>query len=281
MTSRNYLATWNNYPEDWVELLDKFYNLGRIRYLIGGAETAPSTGTPHIQMHIDLTNSSTMSALQKRLQKCGIQLSLKPPDSAVHSDNNRGYCKKDGNFHEWGTIPAQGQRTDLASFMTTIAANPKKRRIDIMEEFPTVYAKYPRFANEYRLLKIKHDIIQGDLHDRNLWIHGPPGCGKSRPFQEAGCYSKPANKWWDAYDGEDLVLIEDIDLEHKHLGHLLKIWGDRYPFSAEIKGCYVKIRPHRIIITSNYTPEDLFTNEVLCEAIARRFKVINYENLDV
>uniref|UniRef100_UPI0040475270 hypothetical protein n=1 Tax=Shewanella sp. TaxID=50422 RepID=UPI0040475270 len=279
MTSRNYLATWNNYPENWVELLDKFYNAGRIKYLIGGAETAPTTGTPHIQMHIDLTNSSTMSALHKRLNKCDINLSLKPADSALHSENNRKYCKKDCKFNEWGTPPSQGKRNDLNDFMECIAANPKKRRLEIMEEFPTVYAKYPRFANEYRLLKIQHDIIEGELHHHMTWVHGPPGCGKSRPYQEAGAYSKPCNKWWDGYDGEDLVLIEDVDhTTAKHMGHILKIWTDRYPFYVDIKGATIKIRPKKVVVTSNYHPDELFHDSQMQEALGRRFKIINMDS---
>jgi len=286
----NYIGTYNNYPQgpskDDARLVGISQRTGwgmlnhmyiceqkTFKYIIAGKEIS-KTGTPHLQMHITLKRGMTMSALQKLLQSYDIHMSRLIPENAAHTAHNIGYCKKDGDFQEWGTPNQQGKRNDLHDYMEAIQENPKKRRIEIMEEFPMVYARYSKFANEYRLLKQTHEIIQGDLKECNQWIYGPPGTGKSRPFQEAGCYSKPANKWWDGYDGEEVVLIEDIDLTHEKLSHLLKIWLDRYPFYAEIKGTYIKIRPAKIIITSNYRPDEIFKDDMLIEALERRFELV-------
>lgn len=112
-----------------------------------------------------------------------------------------------------------------------------------------------------------------------LWLNGPPGVGKShRASQLAeplGLFRKNTMKWWDGYENEPVVLIADLDLSHDSLAPYLKIWADRYAFTAEIKGSSLKIRPMYMIVTSNYVPEDIWPeDQQLLAAIRRRF-VIN------
>jgi hypothetical protein len=60
------------------------------------------------------------------------------------------------------------------------------------------------------------------------------------------------------------------------MGHYLKRWADHYPCTGEIKGGTTGLNHKKIVITSNYTPEELWpTDPILAEALRRRFKMIN------
>lgn len=99
-------------------------------------------------------------------------------------------------------------------------------------------------------------------------------------------YQKAQNKWWDGYCNERIALLDDLDHQGGNtLGHYLKIWADKWPANAECKGATIQLRHEWLVITSNYSIDDLFgpteqdnvtdrcTKRTLVEAIARRFKV--------
>ncbi len=117
----------------------------------------------------------------------------------------------------------------------------------------------------------------------NLWIYGPPGTGKSRyvrdNYTREELYDKPLNKWWDAYENEETVVLDDFGKNHHILGDHLKRWADHYPFTAEIKGGACTLRPKSIIVTSNYHPADIFEDQSMREAIERRFHIVTDKEL--
>lgn len=124
---------------------------------------------------------------------------------------------------------------------------------------------------------------------RGVWLYGPPGTGKSHVAEslkgEYTLFSKPSSKWWDGYDGQQVVVIEDLDTEH--LAHLLKIWADKWACTGEVKGGTVPLRHEVLVVTSNYSITELLTRNLregqpsdvmLIEALGRRFKAIHLES---
>lgn len=275
---RAYSIVWNNYPEDWRKSMETLAEHKNTRFLLCGKEVGQQ-GTPHLQCHIDLKNATTIKALQKKIKKMGMQLAIKEYTSQAHTDNGRNYCYKDGDTQQWGEAPEQGARNDLEELQEAIRLNPNMTRRNLFEQHASVMARYPRFAAEYQNMVREYKTLTWD-EPPNLWIWGEAGVGKTRQIHEDEhpLYLKNANKWFDYYQGEHTVLIDDIGPEQaRYLGYHIKLWADRYPFLAEIKGSAIKIRPQRIVITSNYSISEMGWDEQTTAAISRRFKEIHME----
>lgn len=154
---------------------------------------------------------------------------------------------------------------------------------EIVQEYPGELYNLDKLHKNLSLYKVLNKEVKPHVERRNYWIYGFPGVGKSYCVRLAfpTFYSKPCNKWWDGYSGEEKVLIDDFDKNHQVLGHHLKIWGDNYSFTAEIKGGQIYPTYDQLVITSNYSPREIFgEDEMLCAAIERRYQVIHMTSRD-
>lgn len=112
------------------------------------------------------------------------------------------------------------------------------------------------------------------------WYYGPTGTGKSRTAfdQAVPVYAKMQNKWWDGYQGEKIVVLDEFGKDHVCLGNHLKKWADPWtPFVAEAKGGALTPDYDIFIVTSNYSLEELFgSDEAILGPLRRRFKVHHF-----
>lgn len=268
---KNWCFTLNN-PTAWDELNEEtIREHSDFEYMIIGNEVG-ACGTPHHQGFVSFKQPMRFSWLQELL------------DSRAHIEPRKGtvsqaieYCKKDGNYQEWGTPPASAS-SNKKEMWRNIIRYAENNQLDIIkEDYPGMYLRY--YEKLRSLVKIPRVILQ---HLENEWWVGPTGTGKSRRLWDEypDHYQKELNKWWCGYRGEEVVAIEEWCPKNECTASSLKIWADRYPFTAQIKGgSMMNIRPKKIIVLSNYTIEQCFANSEDLEPIKRRFKVVHFYSL--
>lgn len=266
---RRFCFTWNNYPLDAESQLRTIAERKRVIYMVVGRERGLS-GTPHLQGYIHFEHAIGFGALKRILP-------------TVHFERARGsgsdnqiYCTKEGDFFEIGKIPEEGSKKTQEVWRDILAAAESGRWSEIKEKQPRIWIAFRERLLSMRVPNSK--VLDGET--RNEWWVGPTGTGKSRlAWEKYGeiCYQKQLNKWWDGYDEQKVVVIEEWSPKNDVTASSLKIWADRYPFSAQIKGGMLqKIRPLKLIVLSNYRIEDCFVDSRDAQPIARRFIVRHF-----
>jgi len=134
----------------------------------------------------------------------------------------------------------------------------------------------------YRTIKqIEKDHLQPIAVERTIYVFwGAAGTGKSRrAWQEAGldAYPKdPCTKFWDAYQGQENVVIDEFRGEI-NISHILR-WFDRYPVNVECKFGATTLRAKKIWLTSNVDPREWYptVNQDTKDALMRRLIITHF-----
>lgn len=269
-------------------------------YYCIGFETCPTTGGTHLQCVFQWKVRQRRSRLM-RIIRCYCEEMRGPIEDAAD------YCKGVGVASEIkGKLPnatVEEHGTMRGTKIVKAAARSaggQTRGLAVQEEWNRIrdicenggdladipaeyYLKYnaPIMALRKRHMPMPKPIHWENNETPNLWLYGETGCGKSRWASETypGAYRKMCNKWFDGHiddhQGENVMIIDDFDREHKCLGHHLKIWGDRYGHIAEFKGGASGCRFDIVIITSNFHPSEIWEDEQTLGPILRRYKVKN------
>lgn len=270
LISKRWCFTINNYTGKDCEDVNGWPFL----YLVYGKEVGRS-GTPHLQGFVTFKSKKRLSGVKKLHGTAHWEVTQGTSQQAAD------YCKKEGDYVEFGSTPYPGRRSDLDDVAKLLKAGSKLS--DVADAHPAMFITHSRGIREYALLlqeQYEHDDVRG------VWIYGAPGVGKSRYARKEWpeAYAKQQNKWFDGYDGEEAIILDDLDKGGVCLSHHLKIWCDRYSCKGETKGGMVNLRHKAFVVTSNYSIDDLwpsFEDDVLNKAIKRRFKVIHMDPLNV
>lgn len=268
--ARNFCFTLNNFTNEQYDAVCAW----DCKYLVVGKEVGES-GTPHLQGYVCFVNARSFASVKKLCNSAHWEVSKGTPDEAST------YCKKDDkSFFEKGTLPlspAEKGEAEKTRWADALKAVQEGRLEDVAPDILCVHLKSIEYAAErIQASKRKLDDLVEWQHE---WRYGETGTGKSMTARQEnpGAYIKnPNNVWWDGYKGEEVVIIDDFDKYQVKQGGDMKRWLDKYAFQAESKGKQTMIRPKKIIVTSNYKPEEIWTDEQTLGPILRRVKVIRH-----
>lgn len=266
--SRNWCFTLNNYTDDEYVLIKNI----ECKYIVIGKEVGES-GTPHLQGYVHFAHAKAFTAVQKLIKRAHLEVMR---GTALEAST---YCKKDGVFFENGDHPKTAADGGKMEQDRWAVAKAQAFETGDCEDPMISFLHYKACKNQLNK-RLKLQVLP-DTTERMRWYWGESGTGKSRAARTEfpNAYLKMCNKWWDGYDEQEVVLIEDFDKEHACLAHHLKIWGDRYPFLCEHKGGATKIRPKLVIVTSNYHPKDIWSDDRDLSPILRRFQCVEFKQL--
>lgn len=242
------LAFWRNIP----------------RYAIYQLEVGEN-GTPHLQGYI-VFNNTVRGSTVKNYFGCNPHLEARRGTHTQAKD----YCSKEDTrvqgpwtFGDDEGIPeGQGQRSDLAAV---------KRKLDdgcklsvIADEHFSDYIRYSKGFKEYKRLKSdKRDWVM-----EIITLIGDTGVGKTHwAYDNYGedIYSVPSSKksgcYWDDYDGQETVIVDEMYGNRFAWGFLLML-TDKYPFTVPTHGGSMNFNSKRIIFTSNAHPDSWYETMV-------------------
>ncbi|AHM24972.1 rep protein [Porcine stool-associated circular virus 5] len=266
LQNKNLFLTYND-PEEtitgpaWLlnklaEQLEKYQPY----YGVCGEEKAPTTGTKHYHLLIMCKNPV--------ISKNGQVIEIKgiAPHIEKIRNNLRGvikYVKKDGNIAELNKnlCPVKLdklERKEKADLMLT--GDLEKAFIDgTLGPIEVIRAE--------KLRKIFQVYRKPEPYSKKLimWYRGETGEGKTRTavelaeeFELSYWITNESLRWFDGYNGQELVIIDDFRQKMITDWNFLLRLLDGYGLSVPVKGGYVAWKPKIIIITTPATPQEAF-----------------------
>ncbi len=265
--SKNFCFTANSRNHNLLEYLPladiqlHFAAVGLISYVIIGQEKGDKEETSHWQGFVQTTKQCRHSALRKLLpdpkkKKSRWNWHWEAKHRNATADQARDYCKKEGNWHEWGVFKptAAGRRTDIHEFAEAIKSGLKTPAL--IEQFGSMMIRY--WGNAIKMIAaLEAESAPLKRAVQTFVFYGPTGCGKThraifgyedQPFLIHA--ADLATQWWDGYNGQRRLVIDDWTAGSCKITDLMK-YLDIYKCRLAIKGSFTWARWEHIIITTN------------------------------
>lgn len=212
--SRGWCFTINNYDDD--DIASVIVMGDDAQYYISGFEKGQK-GTPHIQGYVYFTNAKSFDRIKKYIPNAHIEIQRGTPEQAS------GYCKKEGQYYEYGKIPTPG-----AASWDKIEQAVRDPKIN-----PMLYRQYRNIYNSVKM-------VERDNDTRQLWIvHESLRYDVIKYFKSDICVEMQD------YDGEYVMFVNEINTHWIYDW----IWG----LPHKIRRGYEMIKQNPVIVIIFYS----------------------------
>jgi hypothetical protein len=273
--AKHWCFTFNNYTQADLDRLS--IPIDGICYLIFGKEIGAS-GTPHLQGTVCFQS-------RKRLQQVVTTIGRVHCSVTRFLSQSIEYCKKDGDFTEWGDLPNTGskdeKRSDLEEFKASVKEGVTSLS-ELRELHSSVCALYPRFVRDYiddlkeKITVPAHPLRQWQAELNTTLLHPPDDRTLIFIIDKTGNQGKSwfARYYCDLHENAQIIVpgkkadMAYIVEEEKRVFFLdcpRSKQGDfiQYDFLEELKGGYVfsgkyesrvkKLKvPHVVVLMNEY-----------------------------
>lgn len=260
-TSRNWCFTLFGYFFECIEHLLAI----NCRGIIFQEEMCPTTGQPHLQGFIRFEKGISMQQVKKLFGEERQHVHLEQARAPLEAVE---YCRKGetrmGECYEEGDLTfEQGKSHALQECLDDIYSGMSLR--DLVANHGIACIQHPRgiqFAQYWTNVSTSPSWRAINVY----CLTGRSGAGKTRSvfasFPRVYKLDRSASAgsiWFDGYDGEEVLLIDDF-YGWIPYGQLLNLL-DGYPVRLDVKGGFTYAKWTTVVITSNASPHQWYPRQ--------------------
>lgn len=260
-------------------------------FIVCQLEVAPETGQVHWQGYVQFSERLRLTAVKKLNPHAHWEPARGSPNDNINYCTKALSRKPGTEVWQVGIVKSAGIRSDLLALRDAVKTGKTRKDLFNDDYLMPIFARYPKL---YDSLCLTYRRPPNWRKRKVIVKYGDTGTGKSRAAYE-DCWDtgelwvppiSTTKLWFDGYDGERVVQLEDFagSASHISLTLLLRLL-DGYPMQVEIKGSFVWFDPHKIIITTNIKPTfwyDFKNRTKQYAALLRRFTRIEvYEDSQI
>jgi len=246
-------------------------------------EAAPDTGMLHLQGYVEFHHARRLNTVRSWC----VTVDLK----GAHLEQRRGtpvqawdYCQKTesrilGPFTHGDPPSGQGARADLKAFISDASKlkSGELKLADLQDTHYSIEARHTRYFDRV----IGRSQAGRDFSTYCAVFYGDSGTGKSRLSRQwCSCWdlasyhlrlpeTKTGQLFFERYSGEPVVIVDEMGPGKMQLAEFNSLIDCR-PHQVNVKGASAQFLSRVIIFTSNFHPDEWFSEDDRMRQTVRR-----------